>query len=104
MAIDNKPLTDDEMAVLKAAGYQPAGGGNVAGDGVIILRFRKAGRFFTDTRGGWRATVADTRRLIAAAPELLAACEMAINIDWHGFGAPHVYEQLRAAIAKAREG
>jgi len=40
--------------------------------------------------------------IIAAAPELLAACEYVIAMDWHGIGAPHVYEQLRAAIAKAR--
>jgi hypothetical protein len=34
---------------------------------------------------------------------LREACKTAIEMDWHGIGAPHVYEQLRAALAPEEE-
>lgn len=46
-------------------------------------------------------------RLIAAAPDMLAALERAADeldsiMDWHGIGHPAVLRDARAAIAKAR--
>ena len=44
-------------------------------------------------------------RLIAAAPDLLAACEVALDAMLaHDFGTLSLCPQLRAAIAKARGG
>lgn len=41
-------------------------------------------------------------RLIAAAPELLEACKMALLEDCYDFGASGAPEVIRAAIAKAQ--
>lgn len=60
--MDDKPLTDEEIAVLRAAGWRVAGGGNINGDGVIRLRFRKDGKIATSTRAEWRAIIADLSR------------------------------------------
>lgn len=55
---DDTPLTDQELAALRSAGYEPAGGGNIKGDGVTYLRFRKDGEIRTGTRAQWRAVIA----------------------------------------------
>lgn len=41
-------------------------------------------------------------RLIAAAPDLLAACEMMLTVYGLSQEAPHAVEVMRAAIAKAK--
>lgn len=52
-------------------------------------------------RPAYRAECDANARLIAAAPELLAALEMAlVYVD--GEGTPEQYEQVVAAIAKAK--
>ena len=49
-----------------------------------------------------QGTLADAR-LIAAAPDLLAACEAALNMV-DGDGHPPAWDKLRAAIRRAKGG
>ena len=41
-------------------------------------------------------------RLIAAAPDLLAACELMLTVYGLKQEAPHAFETMRSAVAKAR--
>lgn len=56
---NDTPLTDEELSILRAAGYEPAGGGNINGDGVVYLRFRKDDEIVSSTRADWRLVIAD---------------------------------------------
>ncbi len=60
----DKELTDDEFAVLKAAGYQPRGGGLF--DGVSKVRFVRQDVDYLATRAEWRAIIADLENSTAA--------------------------------------
>lgn len=55
---NDEPLTDAERSILYAAGYIPAGGGNINGDGVIWLKFEKDGQIQTGTHAEWRQVIA----------------------------------------------
>jgi hypothetical protein len=57
-------------------------------------------------REAMRAETKSNARLIAAAPELLAALEYALNwlASYPGHGADSAYDKARAAIAKAEGG
>lgn len=57
--MDDIALSNDEFAVLRSAGYTPAGGGNINGDGVIWLKFCNGDRQYTDTRAEWRRIIAE---------------------------------------------
>lgn len=61
MSEQDTPLTDAEQAALRAHGYEPRGGGNLEGDGVIWLRFcrRRDGAIFRRTRAEWREVIAE---------------------------------------------
>lgn len=49
-------------------------------------------------------TIQEYSRMIAAAPELLAACRSALTLDSVSPDSEAVYNQLRAAISKATSG
>lgn len=51
------PLTADEMAILKNAGYEPMGGG-VIGDRILVT-FAKDGESYQATRAEWRTIIAE---------------------------------------------
>ena len=71
---------------------------------VLSESVTNAGNFYVA-----QCNVFEDARLIAAAPDLLAACEAALD-DWHSHPRnfyrqePGYLAVLRAAIAKAREG
>jgi hypothetical protein len=52
--------------------------------------------------GHYLAATEEDRRLIAAAPDLLAACEAVAATTWSKNTATIIGEQVRAAIAKAK--
>lgn len=59
--MDDAPLTTDEMQALTNAGYQPVGGGNMHGDGVIWLKYRKGEEVAVKTRAEWREVIAQLK-------------------------------------------
>jgi hypothetical protein len=90
-------IQEDHDGFPWTRGFDPFNGGPV---GTVWAVHPEGGT--TGLPGSIEVSAANAR-LIAAAPDLLAACEKAEAFDWKsGEGAVDVYESLRSAINKAK--